>query len=296
MLSVNQDNGKIEIDVKCEENVQLNFISIFLGPHREMAVDVPESFIARNKTPPRYPPPRPPVQVNKTTSINNHTNNHHNNHHNNHDHHQTKQQHQQQSSMIKNKQNAMPQVPPTNISVVDGVDGGGGGVSLELEPIINTLPSTDGSQLDSLSFSNNSSLMIKSSLDMISNHHGSLSTNTSRSSSSYCDDDIINCDYGPHRELPVDVPDSFIEIIKVPPRYPPPPSLLSSLQSQSHHIGMIQTKPLIVDEVIKSLNGSRSKKQMPEPQTPIIKNEVCFFNLKRDTLTYAHFMIHYTFH
>ncbi|KAM3958778.1 MAGUK p55 family member stardust [Aphomia sociella] len=30
------------------------------GPHREMAVDVPDSFIARNKTPPRYPPPRPP--------------------------------------------------------------------------------------------------------------------------------------------------------------------------------------------------------------------------------------------
>lgn len=25
-----------------------------------MAVDVPDSFIARNKTPPRYPPPRPP--------------------------------------------------------------------------------------------------------------------------------------------------------------------------------------------------------------------------------------------
>ncbi|KAL5275153.1 MPP5 family protein [Megaselia abdita] len=30
------------------------------GSHREMAVDVPDSFIARNKTPPRYPPPRPP--------------------------------------------------------------------------------------------------------------------------------------------------------------------------------------------------------------------------------------------
>uniref|UniRef100_A0A8D8U240 MAGUK p55 subfamily member 5 n=1 Tax=Cacopsylla melanoneura TaxID=428564 RepID=A0A8D8U240_9HEMI len=28
------------------------------GPHREMAVDVPETFIARTKTPPRYPPPR----------------------------------------------------------------------------------------------------------------------------------------------------------------------------------------------------------------------------------------------
>ncbi|ETN59342.1 hypothetical protein AND_009059 [Anopheles darlingi] len=31
------------------------------GPHREMAVDVPASFIARNKTPPRYPPPRSAV-------------------------------------------------------------------------------------------------------------------------------------------------------------------------------------------------------------------------------------------
>ena len=29
--------------------------------HREMAVDVPDSFIARSKTPPRYPPPRPVV-------------------------------------------------------------------------------------------------------------------------------------------------------------------------------------------------------------------------------------------
>ncbi|XP_037886473.1 peripheral plasma membrane protein CASK isoform X2 [Glossina fuscipes] len=38
MLSLNQDNG----------------------PHREMAVDCPDNFIARNKTPPRYPPPRPP--------------------------------------------------------------------------------------------------------------------------------------------------------------------------------------------------------------------------------------------
>lgn len=37
------------------------------GPHREMAVDVPDSFIGRNKTPPRYPPPRPP-QVRLRTS------------------------------------------------------------------------------------------------------------------------------------------------------------------------------------------------------------------------------------
>lgn len=32
--------------------------SIENGQHREMAVDVPESFIAHNKTQPRYPPPR----------------------------------------------------------------------------------------------------------------------------------------------------------------------------------------------------------------------------------------------
>lgn len=32
------------------------------GPHREMAVDVPDTFIARNKTPPRYPPPKPKLQ------------------------------------------------------------------------------------------------------------------------------------------------------------------------------------------------------------------------------------------
>lgn len=38
-----------------------NLVSLlFPGPHREMPVDVPENFIARSKTPPRYPPPRPP--------------------------------------------------------------------------------------------------------------------------------------------------------------------------------------------------------------------------------------------
>ncbi|XP_076255694.1 MAGUK p55 family member stardust isoform X2 [Rhynchophorus ferrugineus] len=35
-------------------------------PHREMAVDVPDSFVARNKTPPRYPPPKPTI----TPSVN----------------------------------------------------------------------------------------------------------------------------------------------------------------------------------------------------------------------------------
>jgi hypothetical protein len=39
------------------------------GPHREMAVDVPDSFIARSKTPPRYPPPRPQCRLQVRSSL-----------------------------------------------------------------------------------------------------------------------------------------------------------------------------------------------------------------------------------
>jgi hypothetical protein len=40
------------------------------GPHREMAVDVPDTFVGRTKTPPRYPPPKPTAVVaNNTTSL-----------------------------------------------------------------------------------------------------------------------------------------------------------------------------------------------------------------------------------
>lgn len=100
MLSVNQDNGKCADESKsgrritqkhirctmkwlrCGRNqnfrfsfiasvrvvwtsctLKLNYALCSTGPHREMAVDVPDSFIARNKTPPRYPPPRPTSQT-----------------------------------------------------------------------------------------------------------------------------------------------------------------------------------------------------------------------------------------
>ncbi|XP_037873057.1 protein PALS1 isoform X2 [Bombyx mori] len=43
-----------------DDDKEMLSLSSDTGPHREMAVDVPDSFIARNKTPPRYPPPRPP--------------------------------------------------------------------------------------------------------------------------------------------------------------------------------------------------------------------------------------------
>jgi len=84
MLSVNQDNGECQ-EVKdtplhplslihrqpfCNPLQLTKVVSSRSGPHREMAVDCPDTFIARNKTPPRYPPPRPP-QVSKTPAIRN---------------------------------------------------------------------------------------------------------------------------------------------------------------------------------------------------------------------------------
>ncbi|XP_022246458.1 MAGUK p55 subfamily member 5-like isoform X2 [Limulus polyphemus] len=38
-----------------------DMMEIERGPHREMAVDVPDSFVAVRKTPPRYPPPKPAI-------------------------------------------------------------------------------------------------------------------------------------------------------------------------------------------------------------------------------------------
>lgn len=50
-----------------EDNLDYNMVMMLAGdngPHREMAVDVPDTFIASTKTPPKYPPPKPKLQVN----------------------------------------------------------------------------------------------------------------------------------------------------------------------------------------------------------------------------------------
>ena len=39
------------------------------GLHREMAVDVPDTFVGRTKTPPRYPPPKPTSVSVTATSV-----------------------------------------------------------------------------------------------------------------------------------------------------------------------------------------------------------------------------------
>jgi hypothetical protein len=43
---------------EAEDAYNMMTMTLDNGPHREMAVDVPDSFIASSKTPPRYPPPR----------------------------------------------------------------------------------------------------------------------------------------------------------------------------------------------------------------------------------------------
>lgn len=52
------DDSLVEISSGHYLNHAVDMHSMENGQHREMAVDVPESFIAHNKTQPRYPPPR----------------------------------------------------------------------------------------------------------------------------------------------------------------------------------------------------------------------------------------------
>lgn len=179
-----------------------------------MAVDVPESFIGRTKTPPRFPPPRPPNQVNHIPN------------------------------------GAQPQVAKSS----------NGGVNLELQSLDSfTLHHKSTPSIDSTNeFSKKSSSKGPSSLgstcesigfDSMSyrtKSRGSLSTRSSSSG----EIGPPEYDLGPHRELPVDVPDNFESIKKVPPRYPPP-----------------KTNDVAV------VNGTMEK-QLPQPQAPLRNNEV----------------------
>lgn len=238
-----------------------------------MAVDVPESFIARNKTPPRYPPPRPPIQVNH----------------------------------IQN--GAMPQVAKTSNGII------GGGVNLDLQPLdtfgrhrhnnINNhnhhsslhkslpsslddnntdlckkssaskAPSSLGSTCDSIGFD---------SMSYRTKSRGSLSTRSSSSG----DLGPPEYDLGPHRELPVDVPDSFVEIKKAPPRYPPPkpPQIVKEVVKNkssvsSHESTVLSSLDLLIHDV--------SAPQMPQAQAPIRNNEVFWSKRKAFFIIFLHF-------
>ncbi|XP_044254353.1 protein PALS1 isoform X3 [Tribolium madens] len=65
VLDGDLDPVKKPPDELLDDNLDFNMVMMLsgdTGPHREMAVDVPDTFIARNKTPPRYPPPKPILQ------------------------------------------------------------------------------------------------------------------------------------------------------------------------------------------------------------------------------------------
>ncbi|XP_037931817.1 myosin-G heavy chain-like [Teleopsis dalmanni] len=300
MLSVNQDNG----------------------PHREMAVDCPDTFIARNKTPPRYPPPRPPQHQQQLPFKSAST-------------HNTQQQIQSQQQQIQSQQqqqqlgkqqtqsvnqNSIATITTTatttatkttttlnsleKLKYITSNNPNGGSIahplhSDELEIMADglyrkgssshsssydeALSKKSSESFDSISYnnlqnnnnnSNNSNNNMSTSTTTTTSSaspikqtnggigamqracgDGSLNSTRSSSSSTAIADDVvgiappeytelrefsnsnknISCNFPTHvvkhRELPVDVPDSFIEIIKTTPRYPPPPHL-SSLSSQ----------------------------------------------------------------
>lgn len=291
-----------------------------------MAVDVPESFIARNKTPPRYPPPRPPNQVNHIPN------------------------------------GAMPQVAGVTTKSLITLNGAasngdsdagslGGGISLELQPldtfdhhshhnhhIISPTVSSGGSgghgpplshtthhaavaggaqqqhnhhqhhhhqshhksspSLDSSNeFSKKSPSKAPSSLgsacesigfDSMSYRTKSRGSVSTRSSSSG-DLGPPEYDLGPHRELPVDVPDTFVEMKKAPPRYPPPkPQVIKELHKAPMAAPSSRDVNVMATTVssFTPLNGNGylgmaviidDSKQLPQPQAPVRNNEVFLY-------------------
>lgn len=172
-----------------------------------MAVDVPDSFVARTKTPPRYPPPRPMSQSQVIYTPT--------------------------GSQIKQKLTSSSSSAASSFSSTVNV----GEMSLDLQssPTNHTNHNNNHSKssptLDScVVFTKKSSLKGPSSLgstcdsigfDSISyqtKSRGSLSTRSSSSGEL----GPPEYDLGPHQERPIDVPDNFVETVKAPPRYPPP--------------------------------------------------------------------------
>lgn len=243
-----------------------------------MAVDVPDSFIARNKTPPRYPPPpRPPAQVIYTPNGS------------------------QKQPLLSSSS--------TTSSLKSGSSSiGNGGVSLDLQPppfnsahvnnnhaIINTNlhqnnnhHMKNSSSFDSCNdFNKKSSSKCPSSLGSVcesigfdsmsyrTKSRGSLST---RSSSSGGEIGPPEYDLGPHREMAVDVPDNFVGVTKMPPRYPkttPTNPLQKSKESLTSTNSTSTTTEK--DAIITSTTNSQTNNHITTPHTPNRNSEVFFF-------------------
>lgn len=265
------------------------------GPHREMAVDVPDSFIARNKTPPRYPPPRPPTQVIYTPNG-------------------------------SQKQPLLSTSSATSSLKSGSSSTGNGGVSLDLQPpsfnpthvnnnhaIINTnLHSNNNHHMknsasfDSCNeFNKKSSSKCPSSLGSVcesigfdsmsyrTKSRGSLST---RSSSSGGEIGPPEYDLGPHREMAVDVPDNFVGVTKMPPRYPKSNALQKSKESLTSTNSTSTTTEK--DAIITSTTNSQTINNITTPQTPNRNSEVfcsIFFVLLLKFFVFQMYFIRFNF-
>lgn len=243
-----------------------------------MAVDVPDSFIARNKTPPRYPPPRPPAQVIYTPNGS------------------------QKQPLLSSSS--------TTSSLKSGSSSiGNGGVSLDLQPpsfntahvnnnhaIINTNlhqnnnhHMKNSSSFDSCNdFNKKSSSKCPSSLGSVcesigfdsmsyrTKSRGSLST---RSSSSGGELGPPEYDLGPHREMAVDVPDNFVGVTKMPPRYPK--NTANQLQKSKESLTSTNSTSTTTekDAIITSTTNSQTINHITTPQTPNRNSEVFFFRI-----------------
>lgn len=267
-----------------------------------MAVDVPDSFIARNKTPPRYPPPRPQSQViftpngsNSTTSFITTSNS-------------------TSTSATMPKTATKSKFLSSTTSSTSSTLTHNGGISLDLHPhdsfghsnnnnaIINNVNNSNNNSnnsshiknspsLDScMDFSKKSSSKGPSSLgsacesigfESMSYHTKSRGSLSTRSSSSG-DLGPPEYDLGPHRELPVDVPENFVEMTKSPPRYPPPKlhnvkELVKSKESISSN-GSIE-KELKSSTLLLPSSSPSSSPPLPSIQTSNRNNEVYFMFL-----------------
>lgn len=257
------------------------------GPHREMAVDVPDSFIARNKTPPRYPPPRPPSQVISNTPNGS------------------------QKQALLSTSSATSSLKSGSSSI------GNGGVSLDLQPppsynsthvnnnhaIINTnlhqnnnhhmknspsfdscnefskklstkCPSSLGSVCESIGFD---------SMSYRTKSRGSLSTRSSSSGGEIYD-------LGPHREMAVDVPDNFVGVTKMPPRYPK--NSANPLQKSKESLTSTNSTSTTTekDTIITSTTNSQTINNIPTPQTPNRNSEVFFFSFRLNFHSFSLFL------
>lgn len=260
-----------------------------------MAVDVPDSFIARNKTPPRYPPPRPPTQVIYTPNGS-------------------------QKQPLLSTSSATSSLKSGSSS---SIGNGGGGVALDLQPpssfntsthvnnnnhaIINTnLHSNNNhhmknstSSFDSCNEFNNkkstSSVKCPSSMGSVcesigfdsmsyrTKSRGSLST---RSSSSGGEIGPPEYDLGPHREMAVDVPDNFVGVTKMPPRYPKSTggsgssgTTANALQKSKESLTSTNSTSTATEKdaiIPSSTTNSQTINNITTPQTPNRNSEVFF--------------------